>query len=240
MNGITDPIAGLLGQWSADLGLCSVVFRLLLSAILATVVGCERAAKRHSAGLRTFILITVSATGAMLLDLFLSRAAPSALHIIPAAVVVGTSTISVNSMLFSSKNKIKGLTTAAGLWTCGTIGLCVGAGFYTAAAACFLILLPSLALLTNFETYLKNRSNHFEVHLELTGSKYLQDFTTVIRQLGMKVDEIELNPAYHGSGLSVYSVSLSIHSNELRKYKTHGDIIAALQSLEYVAYIEEA
>ena len=61
----------------------------------------------------------------------------------------------------------------------------------------------SLLWVPPLEVALNNRSNHFELHLELTNSISLQDFVTVIRRLGLRIDEIEQNPAYVGSGLSV-------------------------------------
>ena len=67
----------------------------------------------------------------------------------------------------------------------------------------------------------------------------MKDFVTTIRELGIRVDDIESNPAYINSGLSVYTVSVSIISDELKKYKTHHEIIEALKSLEYVYHIEE-
>jgi len=235
----TDPIASLLGPWSAQLTLGSILLRVLLSTALATVIGCERSTKRHSAGLRTFLLIALAASAAMALDGFLNAGCQTPLYLLSAAMIVGTSIICVNSLVFNAKNKIKGLTTAAALLGCGIIGLCIGAGAYTVGIAAFLVMLPSLAWLTAFETYLKNRSNHFEIHLELKNASFLQDFVTVIRELGLAIDDIESNPAYMGSGLSVYSVALSIHNDQLRKYKTHTEIIQALKSLDYIAYIEE-
>ena len=89
------------------------------------------------------------------------------------------------------------------------------------------------------EIYLKNRSNHFEVHLELKEKAKLQDFITTIRRLGLIIDDIETNQAYSGSGLSVYSIALTITKEELKKYKTHKEIIEALQTLDYVYHIEE-
>ena len=234
-----DPIARLLGPWSQSLGVGSILLRLALAALLATAVGWERSSKRHSAGLRTFILITAGSTAAMLLDCCLSPAVAS-FYLLPAAVVIGVSTICVNSLLFSAKNRIRGLTTAAALWCCSIAGLALGAGSYTVGLLVFLLLLPSLSLLPRFENYLKDRSNHFEIHLELKSAPYLQDFVTVIRALGLTIDEIELNTAYVSSGLSVYTVSLSIKEAQLQKYKTHGEIIEALRSLEYIAYIEES
>ena len=87
--------------------------------------------------------------------------------------------------------------------------------------------------------YLNNRSNHFEIHLELKNSNYLRDFVTVSRQLGLRIDDIEANQAYVGSGLSVYTTTFTIFSAELKKYKTHREIIRALSSLDYIYHIEE-
>ena len=233
-----DPIAMKLGAWSVEIGAAAVIFRILLSVALAAVIGCERSSKRHSAGLRTFILVSLASTVAMLLDIYLSSKGDE-LYIISAATVIAAAIISVNSMLFSSRNQITGLTTSMGLWATGIIGLTAGAGLYTVTLVSFAALLCCLSLFPAFETYLKNRSNHFEVHLELKSSEYLQDFVTTIRRLGLFIDDIESNPAYVNSGLSVYSIAISIDSAELKKYKTHKEIIEALKTLDYIYHIEE-
>lgn len=236
---VIDPIARLLGDWSSQLTVGSVLFRVALSVALSAIIGCERSSKRHAAGLRTFILVSLATTGAMLLDIFLNAQFGVNFEVISAAAVIGIAIITVNSILYSSRNQIKGLTTSVGLWACGILGLSIGAGFYTVTAVMFVALLCSLSLFPKFEVYLKNRSNHFEIHLELKDISYLQNFVTTIRELGMKIDDIESNPAYLHSGLSVYSISISISSAELKKYKTHTEIIEALRSLDYIYYIEE-
>ena len=234
-----EPIGELLGKWSTELNVYSVILRVLLSMILSAIIGCERSSKRHSAGLRTFIVVSLGMTFAMLIDTFVIKATDMKLYIISGAAVIAIATITVNSILFSSKNQIKGLTTSAGLWTVGLLGLACGAGLYTFALIGFFAVLICLAFFTGIEKYLKNRSNHFEVHLELESSANLRAFITTIRELGLAVDDIEVNPAYVNSGLSVYTVSLSIISPELKKYKTHKEIIEALSTIEYVCHIEE-
>ena len=97
----------------------------------------------------------------------------------------------------------------------------------------------SSAAVSRARAYLKNHSNHFEIHLELKNSLNLQNFVTTIRKLGLIIDSIEMNPAYTNSGLSVYSIAISITSAELKKYKTHNEIIEALGTLDYVYHIEE-
>ncbi|MBP5661731.1 MAG: MgtC/SapB family protein [Clostridia bacterium] len=234
----TDPLANLLGAWSSDLTISAVILRITLSVLLSAVIGCERSSKRHSAGLRTFIVTSLACTTAMLLDRFLFFELIS-FPLISAGTVIGLATLSVNSMLFSSRNQIKGLTTSVGLWACGIIGLTAGAGYYTVTLIAFFALLLTLSVFPVIEKYLKDRSNHFEIHLELKSSANLQDFVATIRKLGLTIDDIELNTAYVNSGLSVYSIAISINSKELKQYKTHHEIIEALKTLEYIYHIEE-
>ena len=233
-----DPIASLLGPWALSLNIYTVVLRLLLILVLSAILGCERSSKRHAAGLRTFMVVSLSTTVAILLDLYLAKDG-STFFPISAASLIGLAIITVNSILYSSRSQIKGLTTSVGLWSCGVLGLCAGAGLYTVTLIIFIALLCSLSIFPHFERYLKNRSNHFEVHLELKNIAYLQNFVTTIRELGMKIDDIEANTAYQNSGLSVYSIAISISSKELKKYKTHTQIIEALSTLDYIYHIEE-
>ena len=238
---LDDPIVNALGwYWAADLTVGSILLRICLSLILGAVIGWERSNKRHSAGLRTFMLAFLTGTLAALLDCCLFAAGTKGgLFILSGCVIIGASIITVHSMFYSSRNQIKGLTTAVGLWVSVAIGIALGIGCYTIAFAAYAALLCILFWFPPLEAALNNRSNHFEVHLELTSSVRLQDFVTVIRRLGLKIDEIEQNPAYIGSGLSVYSISISVSSAMLKKYKTHAEIIEALKSLEYVYHIEE-
>ena len=233
-----DPIALFLGEWSYTLNIGSIALRIILSVLLSAVIGCERAAKRHSAGLRTFILVSLGCTVAIMLDSFI--ASEGHLYILSASAAISVAILSINSILFSSRNRIKGLTTAVGLWVSGIIGLSLGAGYYTVTVFAFVALLFSLSVFPRFEMFLQNRSNHFEIHLELSSATALQDFIATLRELGLRVDDIENNPAYSGSGLSVYTVSLSVVGKELKKYKTHTEIIEALSSIEYVTFIEES
>lgn len=236
MHVLSDPIAQLLGPWAAEPGPWCAVFRVALAVLLAAVIGWERSSKRHSAGLRTFMLISLAGCAAALLDQSLLDAN---IPLLSAAAIIGMAILSCNSILFSSKNQIKGLTTSVGLWCCGVVGMALGAGLYVPALVLFLALLACMSAFPVLEKHLKNRSNHFEVHLELKNKLDLPGFVSTVRALGIRIDDIESNPAYLNSGLSVFTVSFTVSSAELKQYKKHGEIIEALRSLDYVYYIEE-
>ena len=236
---INDPLASIMGEWSSQFSLYTILLRIGISMIFSAILGIERSSKRHSAGLRTFIIVSLAGTIAMLTDIFIMSGTSVNFPVLSAAVVIGGAMISGNSVLYSSKSQIKGLTTSAALWACGIIGITAGAGMYTVTAISFVSMLCGLSLFPTIERGLKGRFNHFEIHLELKNKNNLQDFVTTIRRLGMVIDNIESNPAYINSGLSVYTVSVTITGKELKKYKKHSEIIEALSTLEYVYHVEE-
>lgn len=237
LNQFTDPIAQLLGNWALELNVCSAMLRIVLSFILAGTIGCERARKRHSAGLRTFILVSLASTLSMLIGLFGSGEIIGI--ILSSASVIGIAIISSNSLLYSSKNQIKGLTTAVALWSISFIGLAIGAGLYTIGIVGYFLLFFCLSVLPAVEVFLKNKSNHFEIHLELKNKSDLQEFLATMRKLGLNIDDIEANPAYHNSGLGVYSVSITVSKEYIQTYKSHKAIIEALNALDYISYASE-
>ena len=233
---MNDPIAMLLGSWAIELNIYSILLRVAISVVFAAIIGWERASKRHAAGQRTFILVSLASTMAMMLDKSFSH---SDSQIISAAAVIAIAIISSNSILYSSKNQIKGLTTSVALWACSIIGLTIGAGLYTVSVIGYAALMCCLALFPTFEIDLKNRSNHFEIHLELKNREDLQRFITTMRTLGLKIDDIEANPAYINSGLSVFSVSLTVRQKDRAKYRSHREMIDAINTLDFVYYAEE-
>ena len=233
---MVDQIGKHMTEWP---DIWVIILKVVLSVVLGAIIGWERSNKRHTAGLRTFIIVSLSSTVAMMLDYFLQVSDSLVFYLIPASVIIAVAIISCNTTVYTSRSQIKGITTSVGLWGCCVIGLTLGAGFYTVTLIAFIAILLSLSIFPKLEIFLKNRSNHFEVHLELKNASYLKDFVTTIRELGLVIDDIESNPAYINSGLSVYSISISITSDALQKYKSHSEIIEALKTLEYIYYIEE-
>ncbi len=233
-----DPIAKAV-DFLGEFNIWTILIRIFLALLVGTVFGLERSRKRHTAGLRTFTFVSLFAAVAALLDVYFMANFKVVFPVVTAAVVLGGAIISANTMLYSAKSQIKGLTTAVALWLIGIVGACFGAGLYTVALISIVLAYISLNIMPKLEIYLKNRSNHFEIHLELKNRNDLVNFTGVVRKLGIRIDDIEANPAYNNTGLGVYTISLTINSSELKKYKTHAEIIEALKTLDYINCIEE-
>ena len=234
-----DLIVKLLGEWAAGFNLGAVAIKLSLAFVLAMITGIERATKRHAAGLRTFVLVALVSVLASVCDEFVIGELQVSFSLITGATVIGIAILSSNTILYSSKNQLKGVTTSVALWGTCIISIFIGFGLYTIALVSYVVYFVCIAVFPRLEEYFKMRSNHFEIHLELKNKSDLQEFLSTIRKLGLNIDDIEANPAYQNSGLSVYSIAITITKENLCKFKSHKDIIEALSTLDYVSYITE-
>lgn len=115
-----------------EIDLLSVIVRMAFAFVCGGVIGMERSFKNRPAGFRTHILICIGATIASVtgLYLYLNAHIPVDVSRIGAQVVSGLGFIGGGTIIVTRKKTIKGLTTAAGLWASGIIGLAIGAGYY--------------------------------------------------------------------------------------------------------------
>lgn len=126
-----------------------MVGKLGLASLLGGLIGLEREFHSQPAGLRTHMLVSIGSCLIMLVSLFMwehvdrQRADPGR---IAAQVVAGIGFLGAGAIMRFGMS-VRGLTTAACLWTAAGIGLAVGAGFWQGAlAATFFTLLTAFVL----------------------------------------------------------------------------------------------
>ena len=114
------------------LGFGAILVKLLVACLCGTLIGLERSAKNRPAGFRTHILVCLAAAMAALTSLyiFLEMKLPADISRIDGQVISGLGFIGAGTIIITKRMSIKGLTTAAGLWTTGVIGLAIGSGYY--------------------------------------------------------------------------------------------------------------
>ena len=115
-----------------DITLASITLRMLLSVLCGGLIGIERAYKRRPAGFRTHILICLGASMTTMTSqfLYLNLHYYTDMARLGAQVVAGIGFIGAGTIIVTRRQRVKGLTTAAGLWTAAIIGLAIGGGFY--------------------------------------------------------------------------------------------------------------
>ncbi len=139
---------------SIEVNTVSSVFKLGLSLVLGSIVGFERKRKGQSAGLRTFALIAMGATLAMILSIYvpqeylgLKNGDPGR---IAAQVISGIGFLGAGAII-QMKGSVKGLTTAAGIWMVATLGMAVGLGMYLVSIIATALILFILVQLEKIE-----------------------------------------------------------------------------------------
>lgn len=234
-----DPFIDLINgplDWLNDVSnIWTIIIRILLALICAGCIGIERTRKRQAAGLRTHILVCLGAAVVMMLSQFLVLKNPDAdAGRLGAQVISGIGFLGAGTILVTSKSRIKGLTTAAGLWAAACMGLAIGAGFYTLGIIASLAIVVILTILPKLELVFRRKTQYFELHVELNERSNLKDLVNFLRSINVQISSIEKNPAYIQSGLSVYTMTLN--SKEKRDHDT---FIETIKNLSYVNYCEE-
>ena len=174
------------------------IARLSIAAILGSVIGLERQRKDGPAGLRTHMLVCLGSTLVMLVSAFgfedvLGRPAvvldPSR---IAAQVISGIGFLGAGTIIFLRPRIIRGLTTAAGLWTVAAIGLAVGAGLYLAATASTAIVLLILAAIKPLERRMQGQRKRQTIPVNISAHTDLARIQSVLRKYDITSFEISL------------------------------------------------
>ena len=136
---------------SPEVNLTGAIAKLVLSMLLGATIGIERRRKGQIAGMRTFALISMGATLAMLISIYipqeylgLKNGDPGR---IAAQVVSGVGFLGAGAII-QMKGSVCGLTTAAGIWMAACLGLSVGAGMYLVSIIATLLI---IFILVNIE-----------------------------------------------------------------------------------------
>ncbi len=132
----------------------SALFRLLLSLLLGSAVGMERKRKGQIAGIRTFSLISLGATLAMILSIYvpqeylgLKNGDPGR---IAAQVITGIGFLGAGAII-QMKGSVRGLTTAAGIWMTATVGMAIGVGLYVISLVATVMVIFIMFVLEEIE-----------------------------------------------------------------------------------------
>lgn len=166
---IVDPNVNLIGA----------CFKLLLSMLLGATIGLERRRKGQIAGMRTFALISMGATLAMLVSIYIPQEYMGLKNGDPgriaAQVISGIGFLGAGAII-QSKGAVRGLTTAAGIWINACIGLAVGAGMYVVSIVTAALIICVLIALDNIEKHLLKGGEQKIVRLKL--DSIVTDLTT--------------------------------------------------------------
>lgn len=180
-----------------EVTLLAVIVRIIVSFLLGGLLGMERGLKQRAAGLRTYMLVCVGACLIMLTNEYIVQVYGSGDPARMAAQVVsGIGFLGAGTIIVTRHSQIKGLTTAAGLWAAAAVGLATGIGFYEAAIVGALVIFMTLSVLSNLDSRMHRRTDHFEAYVELPESVSLGMFMDALSNRNITVEDAQLD-AHH-------------------------------------------
>ncbi len=143
-----------------------VLVRALSAVLIGGLIGSERARHGRAAGMRTHILVCLGAAMTSMTSLYVADVLGNNGDVfrISAQVISGVGFLGAGMIILKSNNVITGLTTAAGIWATGTIGVAVGYGFYAGAVIGTFLFLSTIML---FAKVGRKRDSAEVVYLEI-------------------------------------------------------------------------
>ncbi|MBU5482262.1 MgtC/SapB family protein [Blautia sp. MSJ-19] len=188
--------------------LYSVAFRMVLACICGGIIGIEREYKHRPAGFRTHILICLGASMTTLTSQYLSLIMNYTTDIsrLGAQVISGIGFIGAGTIIVTKRQRVKGLTTASGLWTVAIVGLAVGAGFYEGAVYASVGIFLAESIFTKVGHYVQKYSPEINVYMEYAERRCLKPVLQVYRANNVKVLDIEVAKASENGENGFYAM----------------------------------
>ncbi len=214
----------------------SVIIRIVAAFLLGGILGWEREMKNRAAGLRTYMLVCVGSCVIMLTNQYIYQVFGVGDPVrMGAQVVSGIGFLGAGTIVVTRRNQIKGLTTAAGLWTAAAAGLALGIGFYEAAIVGALLIIVILTLMHGLDSRIRRRVLQMELYVEVDSKVSIGFVAKEIRKLGAKIEGIQIDRDYTFDG-GIRALVLSIRTPKKAK---HEELLAQLQEIEGIIYLEE-
>ncbi len=179
---------------SAQLDWLSVTVRLALAVLCGGIIGIERERKHRPAGFRTHILICLGAAMATLTSqyLVLEVGLYTDMARLGAQVIAGIGFIGAGTIIITKRRQVKGLTTAAGLWTAAIVGLCCGAGYYEGAVITTVVVILAELVFARVEYLILSHARSINLFVEYSESGKLGTIVDTIKKSGAYILDLEI------------------------------------------------
>jgi putative Mg2+ transporter-C (MgtC) family protein len=194
-----------------------VLIRLLLAAILGSVIGFERERLLWAAGIRTHMVVCVGACLIMIVSAFGFGDSLTSNNVVldpsrvAAQVVSGIGFLGAGAILARGEI-VRGLTTAASIWTVAAIGLAVGGGLYFAAGVSTAVIILILAGIKPIEEAYRARNQSCRLKIEAANGALTPELLK--QALGVRTGQIKrflVSPNASGEQINVLLTKVSSH-----------------------------
>lgn len=205
----------------------------MMAVLFGGIIGYEREKEKRPAGLRTHILVSIGATLTMLTNIYMcenlnNNTDPTR---IGAQVISGIGFLGAGTIMVTGRNKIRGLTTAAGLWASACMGLAIGGGFYEGAIVGFIFICGVIMALAKFDKKIDSSSEKITLYLLVKSPKEVTEILLEMQEKEVKITDIDINNNSISSNeligvlISIKGYGKLYRQNLLKAIKERKDVI---------------
>ena len=177
-----------------ELSFATIALRMALALLCGGIIGAEREIKRRPAGFRTHILICLGASMTTLTSQYMALELGyfTDLARLGAQVIAGVGFIGAGTIIVTKRQRVKGLTTAAGLWCSAIIGLALGGGFYEGGLMTTVLIMLAELVFSKWEYKLLNSAPEVNLYIEYRGKGTLEQVLKLIHECEIKLLDLEI------------------------------------------------
>lgn len=235
-----DPIRGV--------SMTGLIFKMILAVIFGGLIGLERGHKHRAAGSRTYMIVCLGAALTIILSQYESSLVLGPWHEISEMlgrkvdvtryaekVVSGIGFIGAGTIIVTGRQEIKGLTTAAGLWTSACMGLAIGSGYYECAILAFVLILFTTVVLEKFSAWVVARARNMDLYIEFEKMENLGEIINTIKSMDIQIFDVDIQREKQSNGVTVGAVI----SSRLPKKETHSHVMSRISKFDFVTVVDE-
>ncbi len=214
-----------MGQWE-------MIFRLVLSGILGSLIGFERRSRSKQAGLRTHFVVAVGSALIMLVSKygFGDLAGMPSVSLDPsrvaAQVVSGIGFLGAGTIIVEHQF-VRGLTTAAGLWATAGIGIAIGAGMYIPGVGATMLIVIGLEMFNKFQ-----KNTVYSIGRANLAQEGIDPVLDILKNSKIRISNIQVNRHHNKNNKDLEAkIVFRLYSRNQNEMK---NIMVSLLKIPYV------
>lgn len=212
----------------------TALIRLFMALIASAILGMERTRKLRPAGMRTYMLVCIGACSTMLGGLYLYEIYGPGFDParMAAQVISGIGFVGAGTIMVTPHQKVRGLTTAAGLWAVACLGINIGVGNYIIALGVFTAMLITMFVIDKLEQVFFRRLLRIHVTILVQSLEVVPLMRDAMRPMDITISNLELSDSIEGQGVSLNCFL------RLKHRTLHKSAIEALEKVPGVYHVE--
>lgn len=227
MNGIVEVL-----NYLEEFNEVSVILRLIIATMMGAVIGMDRGATRHAAGLRTFALVCMGSALAQIVDIRCVMMFGSGDPVrLAQGVINGIGFLGVGTIVVTGKSHIRGLTTAATLWTTAVLGISIGSGYLYSSIITFFMILFVIKVMYRFSRKNDEKSQEMTIALDVTGDESFEKVMKYMEEKKYKISRVQKSEKEE-----VMAVELDV---DFGRGTSHKNVVMDLSKISGVNSVEE-